>query len=62
MTEFTVAVTLRHKATHREVRATVSVAVDGDQPNAATLLAAQVATAHRDGWSPIATEILSAVL
>lgn len=59
-TPFVVDVTLMHKDTQRRSRTIVTVGVDGDDPVAATLIAAQLAVSHRDGWMPIRTLILAA--
>lgn len=58
MSTYVIAVTLRHKDTHRTVTTWVEVQADFDRPQDATLTGAQLATAHRDGWMPIATRII----
>lgn len=55
---YVVEVTLRHKDSHRTVVTWVEVQAPYEPDWKATLTAAQLTTAHRNGWMPIATRIL----
>lgn len=55
---YVVEVTLRHLDSHRTTTTWVEVEAPYDPDWEATLTAAQLAVAHRNGWTPIKTRIL----
>jgi hypothetical protein len=58
MSTYVVEVMLRHKDTHRTITTWVSVEAPYDPDWEATLTAAQLSSAHRNGWMPIKTTIV----
>lgn len=58
MSTYVVEVGLRHKDSGRTVRTWVEVVAPYEEDWQATLTAAQLASAHRNGWMPISTRII----
>ena len=58
MSVYVVEVGLRHKDSGRQVRTWVEVEAPYEDDWHPQLTAAQLAAAHRDGWTPISTRII----
>lgn len=58
MSTYVVEVTVRHLVTYWSVKTRVEVDAPYDRPQDALLLAAQLASTHRLGWTPIKTQIV----
>jgi hypothetical protein len=55
---YVVEVTVRHKDTHRTVKTWVEVFAPYEEESTALLLAAQIASTHRESFMPVMTRIV----